>query len=117
MGTAHKFRDSRRRGREEGICMKPFIDLTYPRKGYTQNFCRIVWQFRYYDVCNELGGQNSNVRKLQNIMTLSNAVHRLFDEPRVWLEATVGRMPSLPPSTAGSPPEQPHSLQSASKRC
>ena len=60
----------------------------------------IIRAFGYEDVYDELGGATSNIHRLENIMTLTTSLHRLFDRLELWFEATVAKSRLLLPHTS-----------------
>ena len=67
------------------------VGLFYPYRTYAENTWTILREFGYQDVYSELGCLNSNVHRLQNVMTLKYSLRDLFDQLALWFEATVGR--------------------------
>ncbi|OJT02926.1 hypothetical protein TRAPUB_6510 [Trametes pubescens] len=49
----------------------------------------ILKRLGYEDICAELGSatQGANLHRLENILTLDNRLHHLFDELDIWFEA------------------------------
>lgn len=68
---------------------RPSLGLFHPWKAYMEQTWTIIREFGYEDVHYELSGPNSDVHRLENIMTLTSTLHALFDKLRVWFEATV----------------------------
>ena len=63
--------------------------LLSPQKVYPENTWTIIRAFGYEDVYDELGGPNSNIHRLENVLTLTSTLQSCFDRLEFWFEATV----------------------------
>ena len=74
-------------------------DFLHPWKGSVKRDWKIIYALGYQDVYNELGDPDTNVHRLENVMTLCSLAHDYFNRLEMWFEPTVNPSKYLFPRT------------------